>query len=92
MTLAEPPSFYIRRNIAITTSGVCSDISLRCALDAMGTEKVMFSADYPFEKLAVASQFIVEARVSEAERTQVASENAKRIMRINRPIGRISQT
>ena len=88
MTLAQPPSFYIKRNIAITTSGVCSDISLRCALDAMDSSKVMFSADYPFEKLGVATKFIQEARVTEAERTQVASENAKRILRINRPISR----
>ncbi len=92
MTLVQPPSFYIRRNIAITTSGVCSDVSLRCALDAMDKNKVMFSADYPFEKLDVESRFISEARVTEAERTQVASQNAKRLMRINRPIGRTSQT
>jgi 2,3-dihydroxybenzoate decarboxylase len=91
MTLAQPPSFYIKRNIAITTSGVCSDISLRCALDAMGTDKVMFSVDYPFERPELATQFIREARVSEVERRQVASENARRIMRIDRPIGRMSQ-
>jgi 2,3-dihydroxybenzoate decarboxylase len=87
LTLPQPPSFYIKRNIAITTSGVCSDISLRCALDALGTDRVMFSLDYPFEKPELAVQFIRQARLSETERTQVASENAKRIMRINRPIG-----
>ncbi len=86
MTLPQPPSFYIKRNIAITTSGVCSDISLRCALDAMGAERVMFSVDYPFEKTAVASRFIREARVSQTERTQVASGNAKQILRFDRPV------
>jgi 2,3-dihydroxybenzoate decarboxylase len=90
MTLAQPPSFYIKRNIAVTTSGVCSDISLRCALDAMGADRVMFSVDYPFEKPELAVRFIREARVSEAERTHVASENARRILRIDRPIGRMS--
>lgn len=87
MTLAEQPSFYIRRNIAITTSGVCSDISLRCALDAMGAENVMFSVDYPFEKTPVAAAFIENARITETERQQVASGNAKRILKITRPIG-----
>ena len=90
MTLAQPPSFYIKRNIAVTTSGVCSDISLRCALDAMGAYRVMFSVDYPFEKPELAARFIREARVSEAERTHVASENARRILRIDRPIGRMN--
>jgi len=87
MTLAEPPSFYIKRNIAITTSGVCSDVSLRCALDAMGGSNVMFSVDYPFEKTEVAAQFMDNAKVAEAERINVASGNAKRILRLERPIG-----
>jgi 2,3-dihydroxybenzoate decarboxylase len=81
-TLALAPSFYIKRNIAITTSGVCSDISLRCALDAMGESNVMFSVDYPFEKTDLAAQFIEKARISEAERSQVASRNAKQILRL----------
>jgi 2,3-dihydroxybenzoate decarboxylase len=90
MTLPQPPSFYIKRNIAITTSGVCSDVSLRCALDAMGEHRVMFSVDYPFEKTEVAARFLHEARISETERTQVASENAKQLLRIHQPIGKRS--
>lgn len=81
-TLAQQPAFYIKRNIAITTSGVCSDISLRCALDAMGTGNVMFSVDYPFEKTDLAAQFIEQARISKTERLQVASGNAKQILRL----------
>ena len=91
MTLPQPRSFYIKRNIAIAASGVCSDVSLRCALDAMGANRVMFSVDYPFEKTEVAARFIREARVSQTERAHVASENAKQILRIDRPIGKESQ-
>lgn len=87
MTLPQQPSFYIKRNIAITTSGVCSDISLRCALDSMGVNNVMFSVDYPFEKTAAAAAFIENARLTETERAQVVSGNARRILKINRPIG-----
>ncbi len=86
-SLAEAPSFYIKRNIAITTSGVCSDVSLRCALDAMGEDNVMFSVDYPFEKTDLAAQFIERARVTEGERMKVASGNAKRILRLDRQVG-----
>jgi 2,3-dihydroxybenzoate decarboxylase len=83
-TLQQPPSFYIKRNIAITTSGVCSDISLRCALDAMGAGNVMFSVDYPFEKTELATQFIDQARISETERAQVAAGSARQILRLQR--------
>ena len=88
-TLPQAPSFYIKRNIAVTISGVCSDISLRCALESMGNENVMFSIDYPFEKTELAAQFIESARISDADRIAVASGNAKRILRINRPIGAV---
>ena len=84
-TIPQRPSFYIKRNIAITTSGVCSDVALRCALDAMGADNVMFSIDYPFEKTDLAVQFIEQARISEAERKKVASQNAKSILRFKPP-------
>jgi 2,3-dihydroxybenzoate decarboxylase len=83
-TLTQPPSFYIRRNIAVTTSGMCSDESLRCCLDAMGAENVMFSIDYPFEKTELAARFIENAKVTEAERVEVASGNARRILHLDR--------
>lgn len=78
------PSFYIRRNIPVTTSGMCSDQSLRCCIDAMGAENVMFSIDYPFEKTDIAARFIENANISEVERAQVASANAVRILHLDR--------
>jgi 2,3-dihydroxybenzoate decarboxylase len=83
-TLAQPPSFYIKRNIAITTSGVCSDTSLRCAVEAMGEDNVMFSIDYPFEKTELAAQWIEAADVPVAVRKRVAAENARRILRLEK--------
>jgi 2,3-dihydroxybenzoate decarboxylase len=81
-TLTQSPSFYIRRNIAVTTSGVCSDSALRCALDSMGEDNVMFSVDYPFERTEVASHFLDRTPVSKVERVKVASGNAKRTLRL----------
>jgi 2,3-dihydroxybenzoate decarboxylase len=48
----------------------------------MGDSNVMFSVDYPFEKTDVAAQFIENAKLSENERIKVASDNAKRILRL----------
>lgn len=83
-SLPSMPSFYIRRNIAVTTSGMCSDQSLRCCIDAMGADNVMFSIDYPFEKTDIAARFIEIANISEEEREQVASANAARILHLDR--------
>jgi 2,3-dihydroxybenzoate decarboxylase len=76
------PSEYIRRNIAITTSGMCSDEPLLCAIASMGDENVMFSVDYPFEHTDPAAHFIDRAPVSELVRAKLCHGNATRILRL----------
>lgn len=78
--LPHPPSFYIKRNIAITTSGVFDDVALRCSLDNLGEDNVMFSADYPFEDLKAACDWMERADVGDARRAKVAHGNAEAIL------------
>lgn len=80
--LQQPPSFYIKRNIAITTAGVCDDVALRCAIDNMGLENVLFSVDYPFEQTDVAADFIQNAKLTDQEREAVAHGNARKLLKI----------
>src|SRR6266487_2515390 len=61
--LAKLPSDYIRENILVTTSGMCAAEPLACTLSTLGRERVMFSADYPFESIDVASEFIDHVHV-----------------------------
>ena len=74
------PSEYFRRNIWCTTAGVCSSEPLRCALDAMGGDRVMFSVDYPFERPGEAGEWIEAAPLSEAERRAVCRDNAVAVL------------
>ncbi|MCB1395762.1 MAG: amidohydrolase [Rhodobacteraceae bacterium] len=80
MTLDHPPSTYFRRNVWVTTSGVCADEPLRCALDVLGPDRVMFSVDYPFEKPAEAGEWIEAAAITEAERRAVCHDNAAALL------------
>jgi 2,3-dihydroxybenzoate decarboxylase len=82
VSLRQMPSAYIRRNIAVTTSGVFSPEPLRCAIDAMGLDRVMFSVDYPLEYSDEAAQFIETAPLSEVEREAVCFRNAERLLRL----------
>lgn len=81
--LKRKPSEYIRANIAVTTSGVCSDPSLRCAIDSMGLNNVMFSIDYPFEDTKVASRFIDQAMLAPNERERICHANACALLNIS---------
>ena len=76
-TLKLAPSDYFRRNMWITTSGACSDEPLKCALAALGEDRVLFSVDYPFEQTLLATQWIEQADISTEVRHKVCSENAK---------------
>ncbi|MGX6601287.1 amidohydrolase family protein [Micromonosporaceae bacterium Da 78-11] len=76
------PSEYLRHNLYITTSGVCSAPPLLCALLALGPEHILFGTDYPFEEMATATDFLRRAPVSEADRAKIAHRNAERLLRL----------
>ncbi|GJF32417.1 amidohydrolase [Kitasatospora sp. NE20-6] len=76
----EKPSDYLRHNLYITTSGVCSAPPLLCALLALGPEHILFGTDYPFEDMGTATAFLRDAPVSEADRAKIAHLNAERLL------------
>lgn len=78
--LEHKPSHYFKRNFWVTSAGVCSNEPLRCALDALGADRVMFSVDYPFERPSEAGEWIEQAPMSEAERQAVCRDNAVRLL------------
>ena len=78
----ERPSEYLRENLYITTSGVCSAAPLQCALQALGADHVLFGSDYPFEDMATATAFLAAAPVSEADRAKISHANAERLLHI----------
>jgi 2,3-dihydroxybenzoate decarboxylase len=82
VALRELPSAYIRRNIAVTIAGAFSAEPLRCTIDAMGLDRVLFSVDYPLEYCDEAAEFIEAAPLSEAERDAVCFGNAERLLKL----------
>lgn len=76
------PSEYFQRNVWCTTAGVCSDEPLRCALDAMGPDRVLFSVDYPFERPGEAGAWIEAAALSDEERRKVCKDNAVALLNL----------
>ena len=76
------PSEYLRHNLYITTSGVCSAAPLLCSLLALGSDHILFGTDYPFEEMDVATEFLRTAPISEADRAKIAHGNAERLLRL----------
>ncbi len=80
--LAKEPSQYIKDNIVVTVSGVYAREPLMCAVDALGRDRVMFAADYPFEDVMEAGHFMDDVSIPEDLRADVAYNNAARLLKL----------
>lgn len=76
------PSEVIRKNIMITTTGVCSHSALLCALSALGEDSVLFSVDYLYEDCDGAAKFVEAAPIGKTARAKICHGNAERILRL----------
>jgi 2,3-dihydroxybenzoate decarboxylase len=76
------PSQYIRDNILITISGTFDFPPLLCALLALGSDRVLFSVDYPYESTKDAVEFIENAPLSQIDREKICHLNAERVFRL----------
>jgi 2,3-dihydroxybenzoate decarboxylase len=83
--LKRNPSDYIRENIVVTNSGMYSAEPLACALAALGHDRVMFGADYPFEAAHEGGEFLDRTPLDDRLRTAIASGNAARHFGLPQP-------
>jgi 2,3-dihydroxybenzoate decarboxylase len=70
---------YLRENVYITTSGNFRTPTLLCAMLEMGSDRILYSVDYPFETHADASKWFDSCEISEADRRKIGRENARRL-------------
>ena len=76
------PSEYIKRNIMVTTAGSFSTAPLLCAIEALGSDRIMFSVDYPYEYTEEAVQFIDNAPISDLDREKICHGNVERLLKL----------
>jgi 2,3-dihydroxybenzoate decarboxylase len=81
--IRELPSYYAKRNLYVTTSGNFSDPALRCAIDGLGIDRILFAVDYPFESTEVATAFFSNAPITDAERERLAWRNGAELLKIS---------
>jgi hypothetical protein len=81
--LNHPLRHYMTHNFHFTTSGMFSYPPLRCLLDVVGADRVMFSVDYPFARNEDGRDFIIGAPIDEPDREKLAHGNAERLLRLD---------
>jgi predicted TIM-barrel fold metal-dependent hydrolase len=78
----KPVADYFRANFHLTTSGHFSTPALIDAVAEVGSERVMFSVDYPFEDFSDAADWFDKAEISEADRLKIGRTNAMELFKL----------
>ncbi|MCI2417959.1 amidohydrolase family protein [Saccharopolyspora sp. K220] len=73
---------YLAENFYLTTSGNFSDTALSCARQVVGTDRILFSIDYPYEATAPAVEWIEKTPLTDTERRKIAHDNAVRLFKL----------
>lgn len=78
-----PFSDYLQNNFYVTTSGNFRMAPLFNAMVEMGSDRIMFSSDYPFEKVTMAAKWFDAVEIGEAERRKIGRQNAKKLFKLD---------
>ena len=73
---------YLCNNFYVTTSGNFSLTPLVAALMEMGSDRIMFATDYPFESIPEAAEWFDGLEISENERLKIGRTNAIELFKL----------
>ena len=75
---------YFKTNIHLTTSGYFTLSPLKCALEVVGIERLMYSVDYPFSPNTHGREFLEKAAglLSAEDMEKLAGGNAEKVLKI----------
>jgi gamma-resorcylate decarboxylase len=75
---------YLCRNFYLTTSGAFRSTALIQTLLEVGSDRVLFSIDYPYETMQEQSEWFETVPLGNDERYKIARDNALRVLRLER--------
>jgi len=78
----KPISHYFHHNVYITTAGNFRTQSLIDAILEVGSDRILFSTDYPFEQVAEAARWFDAASISENDRVKIGRTNAVKLFKL----------
>ncbi len=73
---------YFCENFYLTTSGYFTVAPLLCALQVVGSDRILFSVDYPFSSNAEGCAFLNSLPLGPEDREKIAHRNADRLLKL----------
>ena len=79
----KPFTYYFENNFYVTTSGQFHTRSLIDTQMELGTDKILFAADFPFEDIKDACTWFDNAPISEHDRYKIGRQNSIDLFKLN---------
>ena len=81
--MAEKPiQYYLQNNFYITTSGNCSTSALMCTLMEVGSDRIMFSTDYPYETMKQCADWFDNIPFCDNDKIKMGRTNAVKLFNL----------
>lgn len=82
LNLPRKISDYYKSNIHIAPSGLFSEAQLKYAIEAVGADRIIYSADYPFLTDKNTRRFLENADISAEDKEKIAYRNAEKLLNL----------
>lgn len=80
--LKKMPSQYLKDNFFITTSGMNTHAVLKYCVEVLGSDRIMFAIDYPYQESEESADFMNSAPVPQEDCEKIAHGNAEKLFHI----------
>ena len=81
----KPVTFYLRENFYVTTAGHFRTQALIDTLLEIGSDRLLFSVDYPYETVQEQTDWFDSLPISEMDRRKIGRSNALQLLRLGSP-------
>jgi len=75
-------SQYFKDNFYVSTSSQCSPTLLNFLIAEIGSDRIMFATDYPYESIKQHVDFIDSAPISNTDREKICHINAEKLFKL----------
>jgi gamma-resorcylate decarboxylase len=83
VSLVTPPRQVLQDNFWITISGNYHTPSLVGTMLELGSDRLLFACDHPFEAMADGARWFDDVAISEADRVKIGRTNAQRLLSLS---------
>ncbi len=73
--LRHPPSYYLRTNMWVSTSGNYLKAAFDCTREALGLDRIVLGTDHPYEDMNECMEFLRGLGLSESDVTRLYQDN-----------------